>query len=180
MSRIGNTPVAIPSSVTVTLTADTMSAKGPKGQLSRPIPTHVEITIDGDQAKVSRVNDSKPARARHGLTRSLLQNLVTGVSEGYTKSLEIIGVGYRAQSKGNVLELSLGYSHPINYQIPAGIEIKVQKTVIHVHGMDKELVGQTAAEIRRFRQPDAYKGKGVRYVGEHIRLKAGKAGSVGA
>jgi large subunit ribosomal protein L6 len=130
--------------------------------------------------KVSRVNDSKPARARHGLTRSLLQNLVTGVSEGYTKSLEIIGVGYRAQSKGNVLELSLGYSHPINYQIPAGIEIKVQKTVIHVHGMDKELVGQTAAEIRRFRQPDAYKGKGVRYVGEHIRLKAGKAGSVGA
>jgi len=180
MSRIGNTPVAIPSSVTVTLTADTMSAKGPKGQLSRSIPTHVEITIDGDQAKVSRVNDSKPARARHGLTRSLLQNLVTGVSEGYTKSLEIIGVGYRAQSKGNVLELSLGYSHPINYQIPAGIEIKVQKTVIHVHGMDKELVGQTAAEIRRFRQPDAYKGKGVRYVGEHIRLKAGKAGSVGA
>jgi large subunit ribosomal protein L6 len=136
--------------------------------------------VDGDQVKVSRVNDSKPARARHGLTRSLLQNLVTGVSEGYTKSLEIIGVGYRAQSKGNVLELSLGYSHPINYQIPAGIEIKVQKTVIHVHGMDKELVGQTAAEIRRFRQPDAYKGKGVRYVGEHIRLKAGKAGSVGA
>ena len=180
MSRIGNTPVAIPSSVTVTVTADTMSAKGPKGQLSRPIPSHVEIMVDGDQVKVSRVNDSKPARARHGLTRSLLQNLVTGVSEGYTKSLEIIGVGYRAQSKGNVLELSLGYSHPINYQIPAGIEIKVQKTVIHVHGMDKELVGQTAAEIRRFRQPDAYKGKGVRYVGEHIRLKAGKAGSVGA
>jgi len=180
MSRIGNTPVAIPSSVTVTVTADTMSAKGPKGQLSRPIPSHVEIKVDGDEVKVSRVNDSKPARARHGLTRSLLQNLVTGVSEGYTKSLEIIGVGYRAQSKGNVLELSLGYSHPINYQIPAGIEIKVQKTVIHVHGMDKELVGQTAAEIRRFRQPDAYKGKGVRYVGEHIRLKAGKAGSVGA
>lgn len=180
MSRIGNTPVAIPSSVTVTVTADTMSAKGPKGQLSRPIPSHVEVMVDGDQVKVSRVNDSKPARARHGLTRSLLQNLVTGVSEGYTKSLEIIGVGYRAQSKGNVLELSLGYSHPINYQIPAGIEIKVQKTVIHVHGMDKELVGQTAAEIRRFRQPDAYKGKGVRYVGEHIRLKAGKAGSVGA
>jgi large subunit ribosomal protein L6 len=180
MSRIGNTPVDIPSSVTVTVTADTMSAKGPKGQLSRPLPSHVEVTVDGDQVKVSRVNDSKPARARHGLTRSLLQNLVTGVSEGYTKSLEIIGVGYRAQSKGNVLELSLGYSHPINYEIPAGIEIKVQKTVIHVHGMDKELVGQTAAEIRRFRQPDAYKGKGVRYVGEHIRLKAGKAGSVGA
>ena len=175
MSRIGNTPVDIPSSVTVTVTADTMSAKGPKGQLSRPLPSHVEVTVDGDQVKVSRVNASKPARARHGLTRSLLQNLVTGVSEGYTKSLEIIGVGYRAQSKGNVLELSRGYSHPINYEIPAGIEIKVQKTVIHVHGMDKELVGQTAAEIRRFRQPDAYKGKGVRYVGENIRLKAGKA-----
>lgn len=180
MSRIGNTPVVVPSGVTVTVTADTMSAKGPKGQLSRPLPSHVEVKIEGDQVLVSRVNDSKPARARHGLTRSLIQNLVTGVSEGYTKSLEIIGVGYRAQSKGNTLELNLGYSHPINYAVPAGIEIKVQKTVIHVHGMDKELVGQTAAEIRRFRQPDAYKGKGVRYVGEHIRLKAGKAGSVGA
>ena len=180
MSRIGNTPVVVPSGVTVTVTADTMSAKGPKGLLSRPLPSHVEVKVEGDKVLVSRVNDSKPARARHGLTRSLIQNLVTGVSEGYTKSLEIIGVGYRAQSKGNTLVLNLGYSHPINYAVPDGIEIKVKKTVIDVHGMDKELVGQTAAEIRRFRQPDAYKGKGVRYVGEHIRLKAGKAGSVGA
>jgi len=179
MSRIGNIPVVVPSGVTVTVTASTMSAKGPKGQLTRQIPSHVEVTVVDDKVIVKRVNDSKPARARHGLTRSLMQNLVTGVSEGYTKSLEIIGVGYRAQSKGNVLELSLGFSHPINYAVPEGISIKVQKTVIHVNGIDKELVGQTAADIRRFRQPDAYKGKGVRYLGEHIRLKAGKAGSVG-
>jgi large subunit ribosomal protein L6 len=180
MSRIGNTPVAIPSGVTVTVTPSSMSAKGPKGQLTRALPSHVEVTVDSDKVIVKRVNDSKPARARHGLTRALLQNLVTGVSEGYTKSLEIIGVGYRAQSKGKVLELSLGFSHPINYAVPDGIQIKVEKTVIHVTGIDKELVGQTAADIRRYRQPDAYKGKGVRYLGEHIRLKAGKAGSVGA
>ncbi len=180
MSRIGNTPVVVPSGVTVTVTPSTMSAKGPKGELTRPLPSHVEVTVESDKVKVSRVNDSKPARARHGLTRSLLQNLVTGVSEGYTKSLEIIGVGYRAQSKGKTLQLSLGFSHPINYAVPEGIQIKVEKTVIHVNGIDKELVGQTAADIRRFRQPDAYKGKGVRYLGEHIRLKAGKAGSVGA
>ncbi len=179
MSRIGNTPVVVPSGVTVTVDPSTMSVKGPKGQLTRLLPSHVEVTVDGDKVMVKRVNDSKPARARHGLTRSLLQNMVTGVSEGYTKSLEIIGVGYRAQSKGNVLQLSLGFSHPINYAVPEGIQIKVQKTVIHVNGIDKELVGQTAADIRRFRQPDAYKGKGVRYLGEHIRLKAGKAGSVG-
>lgn len=180
MSRIGNIPVVVPSGVTVTVTPSTMSAKGPKGQLTRVIPSHVEVSVDGDKVVVKRVNDSKPARARHGLTRSLLQNLVTGVSEGYTKSLEIIGVGYRAQTKGKTLELSLGFSHPIKYEVPAGIEIKVQKTVIHVSGIDKELVGQTAADIRRFREPDAYKGKGVRYLGEHIRLKAGKAGTVGA
>jgi large subunit ribosomal protein L6 len=157
-----------------------MSAKGPKGQLTRVLPSHVEVAVEDGKVIVKRVNDSKPARARHGLTRSLMQNLVTGVSEGYTKSLEIIGVGYRAKSKGNTLELSLGFSHPIKYAVPEGIEIKVQKTVIHIHGIDKELVGQTAADIRRFRQPDAYKGKGVRYLGEHIRLKAGKAGNVGA
>ena len=177
MSRIGNSPVLIPQGVTVTVTADTMSAKGPKGQLTRPLPSHVEVAVDGDKVIVKRVNDSKPARARHGLTRSLLQNLVTGVSEGYTKSLEIIGVGYRAQTKGRVLVLTLGYSHPINYEIPEGIDIEVQKTIIHVRGADKEVVGQTAANIRRFRQPDAYKGKGVRYLGEHVRLKAGKSGA---
>lgn len=177
MSRIGNSPVLIPQGVTVTLTADTMSAKGPKGELTRPLPSHVEVAVDGDKAIVKRVNDSKPARARHGLTRSLLQNLVTGVSEGYTKSLEIIGVGYRAQTKGRVLVLTLGYSHPINYEIPEGIDIEVQKTIIHVRGADKEAVGQTAANIRRFRQPDAYKGKGVRYLGEQVRLKAGKSGA---
>ena len=149
------------------------------GQLTRTLPSHVEIEVGSDQAVVKRTNDSKPARERHGLTRSLLQNLVTGVSEGYTKSLEIVGVGYRAQVKGSALELSLGYSHPINYPLPDGIQAKVERNVIHVTGIDKEVVGQTAAEIRRFRQPDAYKGKGIRYVGEYIKLKAGKAGSVG-
>lgn len=179
MSRIGNLPITLPQGVTVSVTPDSMSAKGPKGQLTRALPSHVEIEVGSEKVVVKRINDSKPARERHGLTRSILQNLVTGVSEGYTKSLEIVGVGYRAQSKGNTLELSLGYSHPINYALPEGIQIKVERALIHVSGIDKELVGQTAAEIRRFRKPDAYKGKGIRYVGEYIKLKAGKAGSVG-
>ena len=179
MSRIGNLPVALPQGVTVSVTSDSMSAKGPKGQLTRVLPTHVELEVGSDQVVVKRINDSKPARERHGLTRALLQNLVIGVTEGYTKSLEIKGVGYKARVKGSTLELTLGYSHPINYPLPEGIQAKVERNLIHVAGIDKELVGQTAAEIRRFRKPDAYKGKGIRYVGEYVKLKAGKAGSVG-
>ena len=179
MSRIGRLPVQLPQGVTVTVTATEMSAKGPKGQMARPLPSHVELEVSDDQVLVKRLNDSKPARERHGLTRSLLQGLVTGVSEGWSKTLEIEGVGYKANAKGKDLVLNLGYSHPINFPIPEGIEITVARNVIHVSGIDKELVGQTAAVIRRFRAPDPYKGKGIRYKGEYIRLKAGKAGSVG-
>jgi len=179
MSRIGNLPVKLPSGVTVELKGTEISVKGPKGLLSRSMPTHVTFEVDAETVKVSRVNDSKPARERHGLARSLVQNMVTGVSEGFTRELEIVGVGYRAKVSGGNLNMSLGYSHPIEFPIPPGIELKVQRTAITVLGIDKEAVGQTAALIRGFRKPDAYKGKGVRYKGERIRLKAGKAGSVG-
>tara|TARA_Y100001968_G_scaffold250977_1_gene236124 strand:+ start:2539 stop:3078 length:540 start_codon:yes stop_codon:yes gene_type:complete len=179
MSRIGRLPVKIPAGVTVELKGAELSVKGPKGLLSRTIPDHVSFDIGADEVKVSRVNDSKPARARHGLARALTQNMVTGVSEGFTKELELFGVGYKAKVSGRTLNMSLGFSHPIEFEIPEGIEVSVARTEITVKGIDKELVGQTAAQIRGFRKPDAYKGKGVRYKGEHIRLKAGKAGAVG-
>ncbi len=177
MSRIGNLPVKLPKGVTVTVAGGAMAAKGPKGQLSRPVPSHVELKVESDRVVITRVNDSKPARARHGLTRALLQNLVTGVSEGFERRLEIVGVGYKAAVKGAVLELHLGYSHPIEYPIPAGLEIATDRNLIVVKGIDKEAVGQAAANIRGFRKPDAYKGKGIRYHGERIKLKPGKAGS---
>jgi large subunit ribosomal protein L6 len=180
MSRIGNLPVKLPSGVTAELKGTEMSVKGPKGLLSRPMPTHVTFEVDAETVRVSRVNDSKPARERHGLARSLIQNMVTGVSEGFIRELEIVGVGYRARVSGGTLNMSLGYSHPIEFPIPSGIDIKVQRTEITVSGIDKEVVGQTAALIRGFRKPDAYKGKGVRYKGERIRLKAGKSGATGA
>ncbi len=180
MSRIGNLPVQLPQGVTVTVAGGAMAAKGPKGQLSRAVPSHVEIAVEANRVVITRVNDSKPARARHGLTRALLQNLVTGVSVGFERKLEIVGVGYKAAVKGPILELHLGYSHPIEYQIPAGLEVATERNFIVLKGIDKEVVGQAAANIRGFRKPDAYKGKGIRYHGERIKLKAGKAGSVGA
>jgi len=179
MSRIGLLPVKLPSGVTAELKGSEMTVKGPKGLLSRSMPDHVTFDIGSDELKVARVNDSKPARERHGLARSLVQNMVTGVSEGFVRELEIVGVGYKAKVSGRTLNMSLGYSHPINFEIPEGIEIKVARTDITVTGIDKEVVGQTAALIRAFRKPDAYKGKGVRYKNERIRLKAGKAGAVG-
>lgn len=179
MSRIGNLPVQLPKGVSVTVTDTTMAAKGPKGQLSRTVPSHVSIVVGADSAVVSRVNDSKPARARHGLTRALLQNMVTGVSEGFERKLEIVGVGYKASVKGRTLELHLGYSHPIEFPLPDGIDADVKGSNISLTGIDKEVLGQAAANVRGFRKPDAYKGKGVRYAGERIKLKAGKAGSVG-
>jgi large subunit ribosomal protein L6 len=179
MSRIGNLPVQLPQGVTVTVAGGSMAAKGPKGQLSRTVPSHVEIAVEAERVVVTRVNDSKPARARHGLTRALLQNLVTGVSVGFDRRLEIVGVGYKAVEKGPILELHLGYSHPIEYVIPEGLNIKVERNIIVLHGIDKEVVGQAAANIRGYRKPDAYKGKGIRYHGERIKLKPGKAGSAG-
>jgi large subunit ribosomal protein L6 len=176
MSRIGRLPVQLPKGVTFSVTGGTMTAKGPKGTLTQHVPSHVSIDVGGDAVKVTRINDSKPARARHGLTRSLIQNLVTGVTEGFERKLQIVGVGYKADVKGSTLNLHLGYSHPIHYALPDGIKVQVQKDLITVTGIDKGAVGQTAANIRGFRKPDAYKGKGVRYIDETIRLKAGKSG----
>jgi len=179
MSRIGRLPVKLPQGVTVTVSENSLAVKGPRGQLSRALPSHVTVEVAAEEVVVARVNDSKPARERHGLTRALLHNMVTGVSVGFTKTLEIVGVGYRADVSGRTLNLHLGYSHSIQYALPEGVEAKVERTLIHVTGNDKEVVGQTSAEIRGFRKPDAYKGKGIRYKGEYIKLKAGKAGSIG-
>lgn len=178
MSRIGNQPVPLPTGVTVALKGSSISAKGPKGQLSMRVPDFVDFEIGDGNVVVKRHNDSKPARARHGLGRALLNNMVVGVSTGFSRELSIVGVGYKAEVKGRKLILSLGYSHPVEYAIPDGIDVTVTKnTALKVTGIDKQAVGQVAAVIRGFRAPDAYKGKGVRYIDETIRLKAGKAGA---
>lgn len=174
MSRIGKAPVSIPAGVTVNV-GDDIKVKGPKGELTQAIVDLVSVKVEGDEVVVTRNNDSRPAREKHGLMRSLVQNMVTGVHTGFTKSLEVIGTGYRADVRGNNLVLNLGYSHPIEYAIPSGVSIEADKNnKITVSGADKQLVGQVAANIRDFRKPDSYKGKGVRYSGEYIRIKAGK------
>jgi large subunit ribosomal protein L6 len=178
MSRIGRKPVAIPSGVTVTVSGSVVKVKGAKGELSYTFLPEVSIAVEGSEAIVSRRDDEKDSRARHGLTRQLLANMIKGVTDGYEKKLEIIGVGYKAQAKGKVLSLSLGFSHPVDYAIPAGIEItqdEKNKNLLFIRGIDKQLVGQVAAEIRSYRPPEPYKGKGVRYVGEAVRRKVGKA-----
>jgi len=177
MSRIGKAPIAVPSGVTVTLDGQSISVKGPKGELSRSYSELISVRQDGEQLVVERSGDDRDARAQHGLVRSLIQNMVTGVAQGFQKDLEIVGVGYRAQAKGQGLELSLGFSHPVVVDAPDGISFNVpQPTRIEVHGIDKQLVGQVAANIREWRKPEPYKGKGVRYADEHVRRKAGKAG----
>ena len=177
MSRIGKAPVAVPSGVTVSIDGSAVSVKGPKGELSRTIPEQVSVRQDGDTLVVERADDERQSRALHGLVRSLVQNMVTGVTDGFQKDLEIVGVGYRATPKGKGLELSLGFSHPVVVDAPEGITFNVpQPTRIEVHGIDKQLVGQVAANIRAWRSPEPYKGKGVRYADEHVRRKAGKAG----
>ena len=177
MSRIGKAPIPVPSGVDVTLSGRRVSVKGPNGVLERDIPGEITVRQDGDVLLVERPNDERQNRALHGLTRSLVANMVTGVTAGYTKELEIIGVGYRAQAKGpNALEMALGFSHPVNVQAPDGVTFEVpQPTRIVVKGIDKELVGQVAANIRKLRKPEPYKGKGVRYLGEYVARKAGKA-----
>ncbi|WP_102372539.1 50S ribosomal protein L6 [Enorma phocaeensis] len=176
MSRIGKKPVQIPAGVDVAVDGSHVTVKGPKGQLELDIYSKLSISIEENMLTVSRPDDERETRARHGLTRALIQNMVTGVSEGYTKSLELAGVGYRVQLKGKDLELSLGYSHPVNYAAPEGITFEVpDNTHINVKGIDKQQVGQVAAEIRTKRPPEPYKGKGIHYVGEHIRRKLGKA-----
>ena len=176
MSRIGKLPVTLPSGVSATIGSDSVTIKGPKGQLTQSIVGLVSVAQEGDAVVVTRANDSKPAKANHGLMRALINNMVTGVDKGFTKALLVQGVGYRADVKGSNLVMALGYSHPIEFAIPDGITITADKqNKITVTGIDKQQVGQVAAKIRSFREPDHYKGKGVRYEGEYVRLKAGKS-----
>ena len=178
MSRIGKAPVNVPSGVEVSVVDRTITVKGPKGTLSREIPGEIEVTVDGGVLTCTRPNDERRNRAQHGLTRSLVNNMVLGVTEGFKKNLEIVGVGYRAEAQGpSALRLNLGFSHPVNVNAPEGITFEVPApTQIVVNGIDKEVVGQVAADIRSIRKPEPYKGKGVRYAGERILRKAGKAG----
>ena len=178
MSRIGKAPVSVPSGVDVTIADGSITVKGPKGTLSRTIPGGITITQDDGTLIFERPDDDRRNRALHGLTRSLVDNMVTGVTEGFRKELEIVGVGYRAEAQGpNALRLNLGFSHPVNVRAPEGISFEVPAaTQVVVTGIDKEVVGQVAADIRSIRKPEPYKGKGVRYAGERILRKAGKAG----
>jgi large subunit ribosomal protein L6 len=177
MSRIGKAPITVPSSVTVEVSDRTISVKGPQGTLSRVIPGQIDVRQEGETLLVERPNDERESRALHGLTRTLVANMVIGVTEGFTKELDIVGVGYRAQAKGpSSIELALGFSHPVNFDAPDGITFEVPApTKIIVKGNDKEVVGQVAANIRKIRKPEPYKGKGVRYADERVLRKAGKA-----
>lgn len=176
MSRIGRKPVQIPAGVEVTVNGNTCVVKGPKGTLQQDFHENITVTVEENEVIVDRANDERESRAQHGLTRALIQNMVNGVSEGFTKSLELAGVGYRVQLKGTSLDFSLGYSHPVVVEAPEGITFEVpDNTHINVKGINKQQVGQIAAEIRAKRPPEPYKGKGIHYVGEHIRRKLGKA-----
>ena len=176
MSRIGRLPIPVPKGVTVEVRDGNVQVKGPKGTLSRPVVDHVNVALDGDKLVVTRESDDGPARAHHGLMRANLNNMVRGVSEGFQKTLQFEGTGFRAEVKGKNLLLTLGYSHPVEYAIPQGVDIAVDKqTIIQVKGADRQQVGQVAAHIRAFRKPDSYKGKGVRYENEQLRLKEGKS-----
>ena len=179
MSRIGKLPITVPSGVEVTLDGQDVSVKGPKGQLSLTVADPIRIARnDEGQLEVTRPDDERESRSLHGLTRTLVSNMVTGVTEGYSKKLEIVGVGYRVISKGpQQLEFNLGYSHPVVVQAPEGVSFTVESnTKFTVLGIDKQVVGEVAANIRKLRKPEPYKGKGVRYAGEHVRRKVGKAG----
>ena len=177
MSRIGKMPIAIPAGVTVSVAENNkVTVKGPKGTLERVLPAEMEIKVEGAEITVSRPNDLKKMKSLHGLTRTLIHNMVVGVTDGYEKTLEINGVGYRAQKQGKKLVLSLGYSHPVEMEDPEGLETKVEDNKIIVSGIDKEKVGQYAAEIRSTRAPEPYKGKGIKYDYEVIRRKVGKTG----
>ena len=178
MSRIGQAPIPLPSGVDVSVIERAITVKGPNGQLSRPIPGAISVRQEGDTLLVERPDDERENRSLHGLTRTLVANMVQGVTGGFTKELEIVGVGYRAEAQGPArLRLALGYSHPVLIDAPDGITFEVPApTRILVKGIDKEKVGQVAADIRKIRKPEPYKGKGVRYLGEHVARKAGKAG----
>lgn len=177
MSRIGKLPVPVGKNIQVEIAGARVNVKGPKGELSREFPAGVSFTLDDGKVVVARVDDEKKTRAIHGLSRSLLANMVTGVSDGFAKTLEMQGVGYRAQMQGTTLVLNIGFSHPVEIPPPSNIEFDVEGTTrIVVRGIDKEQVGQVAADVRKIRPPEPYKGKGIRYLGEYVRRKAGKAG----
>ncbi|KMT60240.1 50S ribosomal protein L6 [Listeria fleischmannii 1991] len=177
MSRIGKKPITIPAGVTVTLDGGKATVKGPKGELVKEFNPDIKIDIEGSEINISRPSDNKTHRALHGTTRAILNNMVVGVSEGYEKTLELIGVGYRAQKQGSKLVLNVGYSHPVEFEAPKGVEIDVPaNTKIIVKGFNKEHVGELAANIRAVRPPEPYKGKGIRYEGEYVRRKEGKTG----
>lgn len=181
MSRVGQAPIPVPSTVTVSVVNQTITVNGPKGELQRTVPEGVTVEHADGELRVSRESEAREVRALHGLVRSLLANMVQGVTEGFEKRLEIHGVGYRATKQGNDLEFAVGFSHPVKKAAPQGIEFEVPTpTRITVRGIDKELVGQTAAEIRAIKKPEPYKAKGIRYEGEHIRRKGGKAAKAGA
>lgn len=177
MSRIGKLPISVPAGVEIKIDGANVEVKGPKGTLSHQLPALVSVALEEGSLQVNRDNESRDARARHGLTRSLLNNMVIGVTEGFTKKLEIVGTGYRVVAKGSDLEFSLGFSHTVPVKAPEGITFAVESpTKFSVSGIDKQQVGEIAAQIRRIRKPEPYKGKGIRYAGENVRRKAGKAG----
>ena len=177
MSRIGRLPISVPAGVEVAVDGSVVKVKGPKGELTHTVAAPITVVVEDGTVQVARPNDERESRALHGLTRTLIANMVQGVSEGYSKQLEIVGTGYRVQAKGANLEFALGYSHPVPFEAPDGITLSVEgSNKVTVAGIDKQQVGETAANIRKLRRPDPYKGKGVRYAGEQIRRKAGKAG----
>lgn len=177
MSRIGRLPIDVPSGVNVTVDGSAVTVKGPKGELSLTVASPIEVKLEDGQILVTRPDDERESRSLHGLTRTLIYNQIIGVTEGYSKGLEIVGTGYRVAQKGNGLEFALGFSHPITVEPPSGITFSVEgNTKVGIHGIDKQQVGEVAANIRKLRKPEPYKGKGVRYAGEVVRRKAGKAG----
>lgn len=178
MSRVGKKPIEIPQGVNVDVKSDVVKVKGHKGEMSYSLPEGVKVSLVDSKMVVERGSDTKVDRALHGLARSLISNMVSGVSKGYERVLEITGIGYRAQVKGNKIVFTLGYSHPVEFDLPADVSAKVddKQTTITLSGIDKQLLGQVAANIKELRSPDAYKGKGIRYSGERIKLKAGKTG----
>ena len=177
MSRTGHIPIPVPDGAKVSVDGRTFQAEGPKGKVSEPIVAGIDVEIEDGQIKVSRSDDTGPSKAKHGLVRALLVNAVVGVSEGFSKELELVGVGYRGEVKGKELHFRLGYSHDVVYAIPEGITVEIERnSEVRISGADRQQVGQVTAEIRALRSPDAYKGKGFRYKGEQLRLKVGKAG----
>ena len=179
MSRIGIQPIKIAEKVSVTVAGQRVEAKGPLGELTQLVPPEIKVKVEGGEVKVSRINDEKKSKSLHGLFRTLIANMIRGVSQGWKKELELVGVGYRVKKEGEKLVLNVGFSHPVVVDSPPGIKLEAEKNQISVEGSDKALVGQVAAEIRAVRKPEPYKGKGIRYLGEVVRLKPGKAAKVG-